>query len=81
MMSAIQVRTIRAAIDNLVAVVDVHRVLQAILVDRGRERYRHVRPELCWKTFQLFAVSQKEIIVRRLARLDGQDRILIEVSE
>ena len=70
-------RTIRAAIDNLVSRGRPSRVSLAVLVDRGH-RELPIRPDYVGKNIP---TSRSEEIIVEMTELDGQDRILIEVSE
>ena len=70
-------RTIRAAIDNLVSHGRPARVSLAVLVDRGH-RELPIRPDFVGKNIP---TSKSEEIIVEMTELDGQDRILIEVSE
>ena len=70
-------RTIRAAFDNLVSRGRPSRVSLAVLVDRGH-RELPIRPDYVGKNIP---TSRSEEIIVEMTELDGQDRILIEVSE
>ena len=70
-------RTIRAAIDNLVSRGRPSRVSLAVLVDRGHREFP-IRPDYVGKNIP---TSRSEEIIVEMTELDGQDRILIEVSE
>ena len=70
-------RTIRAAIDNLVSLGRPSRVSLAVLVDRGH-RELPIRADYVGKNIP---TSRREEIIVEMTELDGQDRILIEVSE
>ena len=68
---------LRAAIDNLVSRGRPSRVSLAVLVDRGH-RELPIRPDYVGKNIP---TSRSEEIIVEMTELDGQDRILIEVSE
>jgi len=66
-------RTIRAAIDNIVAHGRPSRVSLAVLDDRGH-RELPIRPDYVGKNIP---TSRSEEIIVEMTELDGQDRVLI----
>jgi pyrimidine operon attenuation protein/uracil phosphoribosyltransferase len=67
-------RTVRAALDGLIALGRPHTIQLAVLVDRGH-RELPIRPDFVGKNLP---TSSREHVAVRLAEIDGVDGVVIE---
>lgn len=67
-------RTVRAALDGLIALGRPHAIQLAVLVDRGH-RELPIRPDFVGKNLP---TSSREHVRVRLAEIDGTDEVVIE---